>query len=101
MKRFRLSTLMLLIVIAAMSTALVVQHDRAVQREVRLRAKIKGLEQSEVRLRAKIKGLEQTEISIRWSEMSERRLRRYQSSGEQRGEKRESVETTGVEKGKQ
>jgi hypothetical protein len=87
MKRFRLSTLMLLIVIAAMSTALVVQHDRAVRREVRLRAKIKGLEQ--------------TEISIRWSEMSERRLRRYQSSGEQGAEKRESVETTGVEKGKQ
>jgi hypothetical protein len=33
MKRFRLSTLMLLIVIAALAVALVVQHDRASRRE--------------------------------------------------------------------
>jgi hypothetical protein len=38
MKRFRLSTLMLLIVIAALCLALVVQHNRAAQREAKLRA---------------------------------------------------------------
>ena len=33
MKRFRLSTLLLLVVIAALCLALVVQHDRASRRE--------------------------------------------------------------------
>jgi hypothetical protein len=38
MKRFQLSTLMLLIVIACMAAALVVQHQRAARREADLRA---------------------------------------------------------------
>ena len=37
MRRFRLSTLMLLIVIAALGVALVVQHDRAARREAEQR----------------------------------------------------------------
>ncbi len=37
MKQFRLSTLMLLVVIAALCVALVVQHNRAAQREAELR----------------------------------------------------------------
>jgi hypothetical protein len=40
MKRFRLSTLMLLIVIAALSVALVVQHQRAARRETELRFRL-------------------------------------------------------------
>ena len=42
MKRFRLSTLMLLVVIAALCVALLVQHDRAARREAELlRAQMK------------------------------------------------------------
>jgi hypothetical protein len=44
MKRFRLSTLMLLIVVAALATALVVQSDRAARREAELRSRISKLE---------------------------------------------------------
>jgi hypothetical protein len=40
MKRFRLSTLMLLIVIAALVVALLVQHDRASRREAELQAQL-------------------------------------------------------------
>jgi hypothetical protein len=40
MRRFRLSTLMLLIVIAALSTALVVQHYRAARREAELQRRL-------------------------------------------------------------
>jgi hypothetical protein len=40
MKRFRLRTLMLLIVIAALCVALVVQHNRASQREAALQARL-------------------------------------------------------------
>ena len=40
MKRFRLSTLMLLIVIAALGTALVVQQRRAARREAELQARL-------------------------------------------------------------
>jgi type II secretory pathway component PulK len=40
MKRFRLSTLMLLIVIAALVVALLVQHDRATRREAELQARL-------------------------------------------------------------
>jgi hypothetical protein len=36
MKRFRLSTLMLLVVITALCVALLVQHDRAARREAEL-----------------------------------------------------------------
>ena len=47
MKRFRLSTLMLVIVIAALCITVVVQHNRAAQREAELRAalEIKNLSQ--------------------------------------------------------
>ena len=40
MKRFRLRTLMLLIVIAALCVGLVVQHNRASQREAALQARL-------------------------------------------------------------
>jgi hypothetical protein len=40
MKRFRLSTLMLLIVIAALGVAMVVQQRRAARREAELRARL-------------------------------------------------------------
>ena len=74
---------MLLIVIAALSRALVVQHDRAVRREDGLRAKIKGLEE--------------TDMMIRWHEMSERRLVRYRSN--QAADKRPIIEPMEIEKG--
>jgi hypothetical protein len=41
MRRFRLSTLLLLVAIAALSIALVVQHDRAARREAELQARIR------------------------------------------------------------
>jgi hypothetical protein len=41
MRRIRLSALMLLVVIAALSTALVVQHRRAARREAELKLKAK------------------------------------------------------------
>jgi hypothetical protein len=41
MRRFRLSTLMLLIVIAALGTGLVVQHQRAARREAELEKELK------------------------------------------------------------
>ena len=44
MKRFRLSTLMLMIVIAALSIALAVQERRAARREVKLQAEIADLQ---------------------------------------------------------
>lgn len=40
MRRFRLGTLMLLIVIAALSLALVVQHHRSARREAELQARL-------------------------------------------------------------
>jgi hypothetical protein len=40
MKRFRLRTLMLMIVIAALCVSLVVQHNRASQREADLQARL-------------------------------------------------------------
>jgi hypothetical protein len=44
MKRFRLSTLMLLIVIAALGVAVVVQQRRAARREVELQAGLAKLQ---------------------------------------------------------
>lgn len=41
MKRFRLSTVMLLIVIAALGLALVVQQERATRREARLQDQLR------------------------------------------------------------
>jgi hypothetical protein len=43
MKRFRLSTLMLLIVIAALVVALAVQHQRAARREAELQTRLQML----------------------------------------------------------
>ena len=40
MRRFRLSTLMLLVVLAALGIALVVQYRRAARREVELQARV-------------------------------------------------------------
>jgi hypothetical protein len=40
MKRFRLSTLLLLVVISALVVALLVQHDRAARREDELKYEI-------------------------------------------------------------
>jgi hypothetical protein len=45
MKRFRLSTLMLLVVIAALGIALVVQQRRAARREAELQAGIRNREE--------------------------------------------------------
>jgi hypothetical protein len=61
MKRFRLSTLLLLVVIVALCFALGVQDRRAARREAELRAKIAKLGQAEV--------------SREWFELNERRLR--------------------------
>jgi hypothetical protein len=44
MKRFRLSTLMLLVVIVGLAIALVVQERRAARREVQLQAEIADLQ---------------------------------------------------------
>jgi hypothetical protein len=40
MRRFRLSTLLLLVVIAALVVGLVVQHDRAARREVEVQREV-------------------------------------------------------------
>jgi hypothetical protein len=61
MKRFRLSSLLFMVVIVALSFALVEQGRRASRREAELRAKIAKLEQAE--------------IDREWMELSERRLR--------------------------
>ena len=45
MTRFRLSTLMLLIVIAGLCVALIVQHNRAARREAELQARLHKAEQ--------------------------------------------------------
>ena len=45
MKRFRLSTLMLLIVIAGLCVALMVQHNRSSQREAELQIRLHKAEQ--------------------------------------------------------
>jgi hypothetical protein len=50
MRRFRLSTLMLLIVIVALSIALVVQQQRAGRREAKLQNDVEVLTRIEARL---------------------------------------------------
>ncbi len=47
MNRFRLSTLMLLVIIAALATALIVQSDRAARREARLHAEVEALQKQD------------------------------------------------------
>ena len=51
MKRFRLSTLMLLIVIAALSIALVVRKRRSARREAKLRTELADLQARRVQYR--------------------------------------------------
>jgi uncharacterized protein HemX len=63
LKRIRLSTLMLLVVIAALGITVVVQQRRSARREAELQARIAELEASN--------------MSNQWREMSERRIRRY------------------------
>jgi hypothetical protein len=63
MKIFRLSTLLLLVVIAALCFALGVQDRRAARRDAELRAKIAQLEEAEA--------------SREWIEMNERRRLRH------------------------
>lgn len=77
MKRFRLSTLLLLVAITALGVALVAQQQRAARREAELRAKIKEWEE--------------TDTAIRWQEMNERRLRRYGLRNDQDAGKRQAV----------
>jgi len=77
MKRFRLSTLLLLVAITALGVALVAQQERAARREAELRAKIKEWED--------------TDTSIRWQEMNERRRRRYGPWNDQDTGKRQAV----------
>jgi hypothetical protein len=68
MKRFRLSTLMLLIVIAALAVALVAQQRRAAHREAELQARLTGAE-------SKVFMLEQRDILKQWQALSESRSR--------------------------
>jgi hypothetical protein len=63
MKRFRLSTLLLLVVIAALCFALGAQDRRAARRDAELRAKIARLEEAEA--------------TREWIELNERRRLRY------------------------
>jgi hypothetical protein len=82
MKRFRLSTLMLLIVIAALGIALVMQHRRAARREAELQARLNGAE-------SKVFMLEQRNLVKQWQTLSESRRR----------SKRQPVASTEMEKG--
>jgi hypothetical protein len=86
MKRFRLSTLMLLIVIAALGTALVVQHRQAARREAELRAKIDELEQAG--------------MADEWRKMSDRRIRRYGLAVDRLIKKSQPPRATEAEEGK-
>jgi hypothetical protein len=91
MKRFRLSTLMLLVVIAALGIALVVQYRRYARREAELQVRLtqawpvflkQQKETAEIRrlqeeLLAKMK--EAVEINARFNRQSEKNLRRMQT----------------------
>jgi hypothetical protein len=68
MRRFRLSTLMLMIVIAALGIALVVQQRRAARREAELLARLNGAE-------SKVFMLEQRNLLKQWQALSESRSR--------------------------
>ncbi len=68
MRRFRLSTLMLLIVIAALGVALAVQQRRAARREAELHARLTGAE-------SKVFLLERRILLKQWQALSESRGR--------------------------
>jgi hypothetical protein len=62
MKRFRLSTLLLLVVIAALSLALVTQERRAAQREAELEFRLVIME--DLRVQPEFQGIQQMEIPM-------------------------------------
>ena len=62
MKRFRLSTLLLLVVIAALSLALVIQERRAARREAELEFRHALMEKLRVQL--EFQGIQQMEIQM-------------------------------------
>jgi hypothetical protein len=64
MKRFRLSTLMLLIVIAALCVALVVQQRQASRRETELKAKLDSRGEAVERLMQLVKGLQSQRSNV-------------------------------------
>jgi len=64
MKRMRLSTLMLLIVIAALITVLVVQDRRAARRETELKAKLDSRGEAVERLMQLVKGLQSQRSNV-------------------------------------
>jgi hypothetical protein len=62
MKRFRLSTLLLLVVIAALSLALVMQERRAARREAELQFRLVIMEH--LRVQMEFQGIQQMEIQM-------------------------------------
>jgi hypothetical protein len=62
MKRFRLSTLLLLVVIAALSLALVMQERRAARREAELQFGLVIMEH--LRVQMEFQGIQQMEIQM-------------------------------------
>jgi hypothetical protein len=62
MKRFRLSTLLLLVVITALSLALVMQEWRAARREAELQFRLVIMEH--MRVQPEFQGIHQMEIQI-------------------------------------
>jgi hypothetical protein len=85
MKRLRLATLLLLVIIAALIMALVVQDRRAARHEAELNTKIKKLQD--------------IPDMIKWHEMNERRLNRYRPI--QSPQERPAIEPMeNIEKGK-
>jgi hypothetical protein len=62
MKRFRLSTLLLLFVIAALSLALAVQERQAARREAELQFRLIIME--DIRVQPEFQGIQQMEIQM-------------------------------------
>jgi hypothetical protein len=62
MKRFRLSTLLLLVVIAALSLALAVQERQAARREAELQFRLIIME--DMRVQPEFQGIQQMEIQM-------------------------------------
>jgi hypothetical protein len=64
MRRIRLSTLMLLIVIAALCAGLIVQDRRAARRETELKAKLDSRGEAVERLMQLVKGLQSQRSNV-------------------------------------
>ena len=73
MKRFRLSTLLLLVVIAALSLALIMQERRAARREAELQFRLVIMEH--MRFQPEFQGIQQMEIQMETASWT-KRLRR-------------------------